>query len=112
MQKDNPNNINLIIYDEEMKKEIRNQQDYKLVIEYANDLFEKRTRINKKRWSYGMKHDVEKYVDEYISNEALVIGMLDLGYKAEHIKNSPNYYFNMNIKKIAIGNKKMIIKVK
>ena len=55
----------------------------------------KRTTLNRKITSYGLKHIVEKDMGVYISNEALIKALVELGFTPNKIKNSPNYYFNI-----------------
>ncbi|MBA7549216.1 hypothetical protein ES705_41692 [subsurface metagenome] len=50
--------------------------------------------------SYGLKHKVEDVKGSYVSNGSFIKATIELGYDFERTDyNSPNTYFNMNIKK-------------
>ncbi len=46
--------------------------------------------------SYFLKHVVERWAGEYVSNGAFIQAALDLGYSIHRIDNSPNAVFNMS----------------
>jgi hypothetical protein len=54
-----------------------------------------RKTINHNHSSYGLKHDVERDVGEYISNGAFIRAAIELGYKYK-VK-SPNAWFAMTL---------------
>ena len=54
-----------------------------------------RKTINRNASSYGIKHIAERAVGHYISNEALIKAMIECGYKASRIRNTPNFFFNV-----------------
>lgn len=47
--------------------------------------------------SYGLKHVVERWADEYVCNGAFIQAAVDLGYKISRIsgRDCPNCVFNM-----------------
>ena len=57
----------------------------------------KRTTINRKITSYGLKHIAEKDMGAYISNDVLIKTLTELGFTPSKIRNSPNYYFNIAV---------------
>ena len=56
-----------------------------------------RKTMNKRITSYGLKHLAERQAGSYISNEALIQAMIECGFRAERIRNTPNYYFNVKL---------------
>jgi hypothetical protein len=55
------------------------------------------------RWhihsSYGLKHIVERWAGEYVSNGAFILAALELGYSSRpYSRKSPNVAFKMVIK--------------
>jgi hypothetical protein len=59
-----------------------------------------RKTINKSISSYGLKHLAERQAGSYISNEALIQAMIQSGFRAQRIPNSPNYYFNVKLTEV------------
>ena len=59
-----------------------------------------RKTINKNISSYGLKHLAERQVGSYISNEALIQAMLESVFRAQHIRGTPNYYFNVKLTEV------------
>ena len=60
----------------------------------------KRKTINKKMSSYGLKHVVERWAGEYVSNDSLIEAFRLAGFEAEKCNyNSPNFFFNISIPK-------------
>jgi hypothetical protein len=55
-------------------------------------------QIDYHRTSYGRKHDVQRWADEYISNGAFIAAALGMGYKARTMECSPNMHFNITRK--------------
>ena len=53
--------------------------------------------INRKRSSYGLKHDVERLAGTYISNEAFKAAARKCGLKS--VQSGTNEYYNIYIKK-------------
>lgn len=58
-----------------------------------------RKTLNKDISSYGLKHIVEKDMGVYISNSACIEALKRLGFAAKPITGTPNYYFNISLKK-------------
>lgn len=54
-------------------------------------------KINEQRSSYGLKHDIEKYLDAYITNGELIYAMDLEGYKVKNTDNK-NACFNISEK--------------
>ena len=59
-----------------------------------------RKTINKRISSYGLKHLAERQVGSYISNEALIQAMLESGFRAQPIRGTPNFYFNVKLTEV------------
>ena len=59
-----------------------------------------RKTMNKRITSYGLKHLAERQAGAYISNEALIQAMIESGFRAEQIRNTPNYYFNVKLTEV------------
>ena len=59
-----------------------------------------RKTINKRISSYGLKHLAERQAGAYISNEALIQAMLESGFRAERIRDTPNYFFNVKLTEV------------
>ncbi len=57
----------------------------------------KTNTINRKRSSYGLKHDVERWAGTYISNEAFKSAAAICGLKST--PSAKNEYYNIYIKK-------------
>ena len=56
-----------------------------------------RKTMNRKISSYGLKHLAERQAGSYISNEALIQAMIESGFRAERIRDTSNYYFNVKL---------------
>ena len=59
-----------------------------------------RKTMNKRISSYGLKHLAERQAGSYISNEALIQAMIESGFRAERIRDTPNYYFNVKLTEV------------
>ena len=59
-----------------------------------------RKTMNKRITSYGLKHLAERQAGAYISNEALIQAMIESGFRAEQVRNTPNYYFNVKLTEV------------
>lgn len=59
-----------------------------------------RKTINRRISSYGLKHLAERQVGSYISNEALIQAMLESGFRAQPIRGTPNFYFNVKLTEV------------
>ncbi len=59
-----------------------------------------RKTINKRISSYGLKHLAERQVGSYISNEALIQAMIESGFRAQRIRDTPNYFFNVKLTEV------------
>lgn len=55
--------------------------------------------INRRVTSYGLKHVIEREVGMYISNESCIEGFKACGYKAQRVRGTPNYRFNVYVYK-------------
>lgn len=69
-------------------------------IRKAVSLFEKRSSINKWHSSYGLKHVVELYIGEYVSNDELISAMSLAGFDSVAIWNTPNFHFNVTSRSV------------
>jgi hypothetical protein len=59
--------------------------------------FGQRKSMNRKRSSYGLKHDAERAAGDYVSNGMLIAAALAMGFSAERTHaGSPNAYFNIS----------------
>jgi hypothetical protein len=58
-----------------------------------------RKTLNRRITSYGIKHIVERDTGTYISNYACIEGLKQMGFTAKPITGTPNYYFNISLKK-------------
>ncbi|UAB82815.1 hypothetical protein INR75_11270 [Zunongwangia sp. SCSIO 43204] len=68
--------------------------------------FTKTKSFNLKRSSYGLKHDLERHIDEYVANGELIYAMHLEGYKIK--RDGINCYFNIS----SVGLKNLIISEK
>ena len=59
-----------------------------------------RKTMNKRITNYGLKHLAERQAGAYISNEALIQAMIESDFRAEQIRNTPNYYFNVKLTEV------------
>lgn len=61
--------------------------------------FGRRQSMNRRRTSYGLKHDAEREAGDYVANGMLIAAALALGFTAERTHaGSPNAYFNISFK--------------
>ena len=72
-------------------------------------IFKMKRNLNKTINSYGLKNKVTEYLDilnphgyNYVSNDALILSLIDLGYKARKESigkrfDNPNYIFNVSV---------------
>jgi len=58
-----------------------------------------RKTLNRRITSYTLKHVVEKDMGIYISNNACIAALKQMGFMAKPITGTPNYYFNISLKK-------------
>lgn len=56
--------------------------------------------INKHCNSYRLKHIIERFLGQYISNGQLILAMIQEGYAIEKQDRSPNCYFNVSQRSI------------
>ncbi|RTL62153.1 MAG: hypothetical protein EKK42_32770 [Pseudonocardiaceae bacterium] len=64
--------------------------------------FGRRKSLNRKRTSYGLKHDAERATGDYVSNGMLIAAALAMGFATERTHaGSPNAYFNISSKTAA-----------
>jgi hypothetical protein len=64
--------------------------------------FGQRKSMNRKRSSYGQKHDAEREAGDYVANGMLIAAALALGFSAERTHaGSPNAYFNISSRQAA-----------
>jgi hypothetical protein len=56
----------------------------------------RRQSINRRISSYGLKHIAERDLGMYISNDSFIEAMRQQGFKAQKIKETPNYFFNVS----------------
>lgn len=59
----------------------------------------RRKTINRRITSYGLKHVIERDMGLYISNNACIAGLKQMGFTAKPITGTPNYYFNISLTK-------------
>lgn len=64
---------------------------------FADGHATKRSTINKKLTSYAIKHAIERKTGVYISNESCVAALVLLGFRAQQVRGTPNYRFNIHI---------------
>jgi hypothetical protein len=61
-----------------------------------------RKTVNRFSHSYSLKHVVERTSGEhihYVTNGALILAAIELGYRCKRIRNTPNAAFNMKLAK-------------
>jgi hypothetical protein len=64
--------------------------------------FGQRKSMNRKRSSYGLKHDAERAEGDDVANGMLIAAALAMGFSAERTHaGSPNAYFNISSKEAA-----------
>ena len=59
-----------------------------------------RKTMNKRITSYGLKHLAERQAGAYISNEALIQAMVESGFRAQQIRGTTNFYFNVKLTEV------------
>ena len=59
-----------------------------------------RKTMNKSISSYGLKHLAERQAGSYISNEALIQAMVESGFRAQQIRGTTNFYFNVKLTEV------------
>jgi hypothetical protein len=69
------------------------ESEVKLCEKWIREFVTPRKAINTKHSSYGLKHAVERWTGEYVSNGAFIQAAVNLGY--EYRKIGPDAYFNM-----------------
>ncbi|GLR89826.1 hypothetical protein [Bradyrhizobium iriomotense] len=61
--------------------------------------YPRRKAINRKRGSYGLKHDTERATGDYVANGMLIAAALAMGFSAVPTHSgSPNAHFNVSSK--------------
>ena len=66
--------------------------------------FGRRKTMNRKRSSYGLKHDAERAAGDYVANGMMIAAALAMGFSAERTHaGSPNAYFNISSKEASSG---------
>jgi hypothetical protein len=66
--------------------------------------FGRRKSLNRKRTSYGLKHDAERAAGDYVSNGMMIAAALAMGFSAERTHaGSPNAHFNISSKETSSG---------
>lgn len=83
-------NTNEIIIEPQMIKEIE-------LCEIWISQQKKCDKINRKRSSYGYKHDVERWAKQYICNDSFKIAALNTGLMIK-TADKQNEYYNINCK--------------
>ena len=68
-------------------------------IHWIMEFAEPTEAVVKRHTSYGLKHIVERYSGDYVSNGAFIEAALLLGFKCSISHGSINPYFNMTFKK-------------
>lgn len=90
-----PNNLTKNGFSHSDKKEDQiDKNELEHIICFIELWFDKTKSINKKQSSYGLKHLVERNIENYVSNGELIASMIicDYKYKVDGI----NCYFNVN----------------
>jgi len=64
---------------------------------FASGSCAKRATINKNITSYGIKHLVELARGLYVSNESCIDALKELGFRAQRVRGTPNYRFNIHV---------------
>jgi hypothetical protein len=59
--------------------------------------FKQLTRVSKLNSSYGLKHRVEKAMDEYIQNGALIAAAIAEGIQVQRVDGGPNAWFAIEV---------------
>jgi hypothetical protein len=59
-----------------------------------------RKTINPRRSSYGLKHTVEDWAGDYITNGAFIAAAIAEGYRIDQIGGGPNAHFNMSFVRV------------
>jgi hypothetical protein len=68
--------------------------------------FGQRKSMNRKRSSYGLKHDAERAAGDYVANGMMIAAALAMGFSAERTHaGSPNAYFNISSKKTSASDR-------
>lgn len=59
--------------------------------------FDRRKSMNRKRSSYGLKHEAERMSGDYVANGTMIAAALAMGFSAERTHaGSPNAHFNIS----------------
>lgn len=65
--------------------------------------FGRRKSVNRKRTSYGLKHDAERAAGDYVANGMMIAAALAMGFSAERTHSgSPNAHFNISSKQTSV----------
>jgi hypothetical protein len=66
--------------------------------------FGRRKSMNRRRTSYGLKHDAERMSGDYVANGMMIAAALAMGFSAERTHaGSPNAYFNISSKETSLA---------
>ena len=77
--------------------EINADQMNRVVDWFSDGHATKRATINKRLTSYGIKHVIERDTGVYISNDSCVAALITLGFRAQQVRGTPNYRFNIHV---------------
>lgn len=65
--------------------------------EWLSRFTEPQAKFNNKHTSYGLKHQVEKWADTYISNGAFIFAAYSLKYPVKALEDGPNAIFGIKL---------------
>ncbi len=93
---------------DDIQNAIRDTDEYKKACRYIPCLFDERKTINKDSSSYGLKHQLERFLHKlqpsdckgnyYMTNDAFILAMSDFGFNCQKCDvKSQNYYFNYKL---------------
>jgi hypothetical protein len=74
-----------------------NEEQVNICKEWIQKFCKERKTINPKVSSYGLKHEVEAWANNYIENGAFIAAAIDLGYRFKQDGDSPNALFTLSV---------------
>lgn len=78
-----------------------NKSTVRAAMKYIKTNFAKRASFNREDSSYALKHIVEARIGRYVSNEDLIVAMVNCGFEAKPIvMGSKIYCFNVSRKSV------------
>jgi hypothetical protein len=87
---------------------LESQDEIRKCIWWLQDFYKPNKSMKNLSSSYGLKHLVEKYYDDYVSNGSFVTAAKYLRLKCREFKGDPNIYLPFSKKKLKEYNKNIL----